>query len=68
MFLFEIGSEKLVVMKFKQKIALKLIGPSEADWIWRKMCIFLLPLNSTKLNRVNAYIEPRIAVYLNYMK
>lgn len=31
--LFEIGSEKLIVMPFKQKIALKLIGPSEIDWI-----------------------------------
>lgn len=29
--LFEIGSEKLVVMQFKQKIPLKLIGPSKID-------------------------------------
>lgn len=29
--LFEIGSEKLVVMQFKQKKLLKLVGPSKID-------------------------------------
>lgn len=66
--LFGIGNEKLVVMQFKQKKSFKIIGPSEIDWIWRKMCIFLLPLNSRKRNWMNFYIEPRIAVYLNYIK
>lgn len=68
-FLLEIDSKKkLVAKQFKQKIALKVIGPFKIDWIFRKMCVFLLPLNSGKLNWINAYIEPRIAVYLNHVK
>lgn len=60
--------KKLVAKQFKQKIALKVIGPFKIDWIFRKMCVFLLPLNSGKLNWINAYIEPRKAVYLNHVK
>lgn len=67
--LFEIGSEKLVGMQFKQKNSFKNYRPFQ-NWLNLKknVYLFLLPLNSRKLNWANAYTELRIAVYLNYTK
>ena len=56
-------------MQFKQKNSFKNYRPFQ-NWLNLKKNVYLilLPLNSRKLNWVNAYIEPRIAVYLNYTK